>query len=107
VTTVVNEHCCVVSAPFPTNDLFTHKTYILKYMTKSYQVLEEVIMCGLRASSVIKDLSKLGRGRGETGGNADKVILGAKTPHPWCTTTVKGVIKKSCFSYLTFHNWER
>jgi hypothetical protein len=43
---------------FPTNDLFTHTTYILKYMTRSYQVLEEVRICGLTASSVIKDLSK-------------------------------------------------
>jgi hypothetical protein len=81
----------------------------MKYVTKSHQVLEEVIMCGLRATSVIKDLFKLGGGGGATGGgNANKVILGSKTPHPWCTTTVKGVIKNhASVTYLTFHNWER
>jgi len=41
------------------NDLFTmHTTYILKYMTESYQLHEAVTIHGLRACSVIKDLSK-------------------------------------------------
>lgn len=39
--------------------------------------------------------NNLGRedGGGAEGGNAEKVILGAKTPHPWCTTTVTGFTK--------------
>jgi len=72
-----------------------HTTYILKYMTKSYQLHEAVTICGLTACSVIKDLSKQFREGGEVAesGNAEKVILGAKTPYPWCTTTVKGFTK--------------
>jgi len=58
------------------------------------QLHEAVTICGLTACSVIKDLSKQFReGGGAEGGNAEKVILGAKTPHPWCTTTVKGFTK--------------
>jgi hypothetical protein len=36
-------------------------------------------------------------GGGAGGRNAEKVILGAKTPHPWCTTTFKGVTKNHAF----------